>query len=119
MAPRVDSRYQYSRAFEDSSGRTYLEVPDPIRFRAERDNITHVAQTGESLPFLAYRYFPGFDRPAQLWWAIAAFNDILDATLPLVSGARLVIPSERFVRDIILAPPPGWEALVEQLTRTP
>lgn len=119
MAPRVDSRYQYSRAFEDSAGRTYLEVPDPIRFRAERDNVTHIVQAGETLSFIAYRYFSGFDRPALFWWVIAAFNDVIDATLPLVSGTRLSIPSERFVRDIVLAPPPGWDALVEQLTRTP
>lgn len=119
MPPRVDSRYQYSRAFEDANGNVYLEVPDPIRFRSLRDNVTHVVQAGETLSFIAYRYYPGFERAALFWWVIAAFNDIVDATLPLQSGTRLVIPSERFVREVVLAPPPGWDALVEQLTRSP
>jgi len=115
MPPRVDSRYQFSRAFTDADGRLHLEVPDPVRHRPEPDNVRHVVGAGESLQFLAYRYYRGMERPARFWWAIGAYNGVVDATFPLASGTVLVIPSERLLRDVILAPPPQWKALVSRL----
>lgn len=118
MPPRLDSRYQFSRAFTDADGRLHLEVPDPVRHRPQPDNVRHVVGAGETLQFIAYRYYSGMERPARFWWAIAAFNGVVDATQPLTSETVLVIPSERFLREVILAPPPGWETLVSNLGGT-
>lgn len=115
MPPRVDSRYQFSRAYTDADGRTHLEVPDPVRARPEPDNVRHVVGAGETLQFIAYRYYRGMERPARFWWAIGAFNGIVDATQPLESDSVLVIPSERLLREEILAPPAWWSALTSGL----
>lgn len=117
MAPRLDSRYQFCRAFQDDDERWFLEVPYPFRFTNERDNVAYQVSAGDTLQILAYRFYRGFDLPAQLWRAIAEFNDIIDATLPLEEGKILMIPSPRWIRDVYFAPPSEYKALLAQITR--
>ena len=63
-----------------------------------------VAQ-GESLFDLAGRYFAPLPRACGFWWAIADFQQdpIIDPTLELDVGRRLLIPSVRVLTDVILS----------------
>ncbi len=112
MPPTVNSYYQYARAFQDAQERWYLEVMTPFRFTDEQDNVPHQVRAGETLFILAYRYYRSFENPTRMWKAIADFNDIVDPTLPLEEGKILIIPSERWIRDVFLAPTPEYQAVV-------
>jgi len=118
MAPRKDTRYQYSRAFQDDDGLWFLEVPGPFRFTNESDNVSYVIKTGDTLQVLAYRYYRGIPFAAQLWRAIAEFNDIIDASLSLTVGQSIIIPSIRWIREVFLAPPDDFRYLLEEIGRS-
>ena len=67
------------------------------------DNRYHPVVTGDTLFNLAERAFPSFPRACGLFWVIADFQPerIQDATLALIVGTVLIIPSERVVRELI------------------
>jgi len=115
MPPRINTRYQYSRAFQDAESRWYLEVPRPFRFSNQIDNLPYRVKTGDTLQVLAYRFFRGLEGAPQFWRAIAEFNDIIDATLPLTVGRLLIIPSLRWVREVFLAPPDEYRTFITQI----
>jgi hypothetical protein len=113
MAPRVDSDYQYSRAFRDDQGNLYLEIPQPpIRAFGAADDVIHVVGPNESLHIIAYRYFNGMENPQRFWRAIAKYNGIVDASLPLQENSVLLIPALRTLRETILAPPADYLSLI-------
>jgi ribosomal protein S18 acetylase RimI-like enzyme len=64
-----------------------------------------VVAQGESLFDLAGRYFAPLPRACGFWWAIADFQQdpIIDPTLELEVGRRLLIPSVRVLTDVILS----------------
>jgi hypothetical protein len=115
MPPRVDTRYQYARSFQDADGNWYLEVPRPFRFSNQPDNYPYTVKTGDTLFVLAYRFYRGFPNAPQLWRAIAEFNDIIDASAPLETGKKLIIPSMRWINEVFLAPPADYENILIQL----
>lgn len=102
---RADSRYALCSGITDVEGRTLLTERVPYRFRSRPDNRVHTTSEGEDLFRLAGRYFRSFERPAGLYWVIADYQPepILDPTLRLAPGRRLIIPSERCVREEILS----------------
>jgi hypothetical protein len=55
------------------------------------------------------------ENPAQYWWAIAMFNDIVDADEELQENKLLIIPSERLLREVLLTPPENFRSIVSEL----
>jgi len=115
MPPRLNTRYQYCRAFQDDELRWYLEVPRPFRFSPEADNLPYKVKTGDTLQVLAYRFYRGLDNAPQFWRAIAEFNDIIDVTIPLEVGKLLIIPSLRWIQEVFLAPPDEYRTFISQI----
>lgn len=107
MPPRLNSRYEFTEAYDDSAGRRVLSERVPYRFRDLPDNRTHVVGRGETLWTIAHKFFDGLtDRPAGLWWIIADFqpDPIIDPTLRLEEGRAIVVPSKRTVTEEIFNP---------------
>lgn len=101
-----DSRYQYCLEMFDAAGVPYITEPEPFVFRVERDNVVHTVVEGDTLWNLAHRYFAGHRRPKGLWWLIGQFQPtpIVDPTLALVPGTKLIIPSARLLRLAVFSP---------------
>jgi hypothetical protein len=78
----------------DELGRRFLTEREPYRFREHTDTRVHVVAQGDSLFDLAGRYFAPLPRACGFWWVIADFqpDPIVDPTLELESGRRLVVP---------------------------
>jgi nucleoid-associated protein YgaU len=104
MPPRVGSRHSFTAGVRDDAGTLHLTGREPYRFRAHADNRVHVVVQGDTLWDLAGRYFAPLPRACGFWWAIADFqpDPIVDPTLELEVGRRLVIPSARVITDVIL-----------------
>jgi hypothetical protein len=105
MAPRVGSRYSFTRGVRDAAGRLYLTEREPYRYHAHADNRAHVAVQGDTLFHLAGRYFAPLPRACGFWWVIADCqpDPIIDPTCELEPGRRIFIPSVRVLTDVILA----------------
>lgn len=108
MPPKINSRHEFTRAFEDPrTGKLMLSDRAPYRFKDFSDNIAHIVGRGDFLWTLAGRYFAGLtDRPAGLWWIIADFQPvpIIDPTLELEEGTTIYVPSRRTVQEEIFNP---------------
>lgn len=104
MAPRTGSRHSFTLGVLDEQDRRFLSEREPYRFREHTDTRVHVVVQGDTLASLAGRYFAPLPRACGYWWAIADFqpDPIVDPTLVLASGRRLVIPSLRVLTDVIL-----------------
>ena len=65
----------------------------------------HVVAQGDTLEGLAGRYFAPLPRACGFWWVLADFqpDPIVDPTLELDVGRRLVVPSLRVLTDVILS----------------
>lgn len=105
MAPLAGSRHSFTSGVRDEEGRVFLTEREPYGFRAHPDTRAHVVAQGESLFDLAGRYFAPLPRACGFWWAIADFQQdpIIDPTLELEVGRRLLIPSVRVLTDVILS----------------
>ncbi|MCA2977363.1 MAG: hypothetical protein INH37_03680 [Myxococcaceae bacterium] len=105
MAPLAGSRHSFTSGVRDEEGRVFLTEREPYGFRAHPDTWAHVVAQGESLFDLAGRYFAPLPRACGFWWAIADFQQdpIIDPTLELEVGRRLLIPSVRVLTDVILS----------------
>jgi hypothetical protein len=105
MPPRRFSRYSFSAAVLDDTGRLFLTEREPFRFRSLSDNRQHVVQQGDTVFSLAGRYFAPLPRPSGLWWVIADFQPepIHDPTLALDLGRLLFIPSIRVITEEVFA----------------
>ncbi len=105
MAPLAGSRHSFAAGVRDDEGRLLLPEREPYGFHAQPDTRAHVVAQGESLFDLAGRYFYPLPRACGFWWAIADFQQdpIIDPTLELEVGRRLLIPSVRVVTDVILS----------------
>ena len=68
------------------------------------NGVVRVAQ-GDTLEGLAGRYFAPLPRACGFWWVLADFqpDPIVDPTLELDVGRRLVVPSLRVLTDVILS----------------
>ena len=105
MPPRVGSRYGFTHGVRDGDGVLFLTDREPYRYRPHGDNRLHLVVGGDTLWGLAGSYFAPLPRACGYWWAIADFqpDPIVDPTIVLEPGRRLVIPSVRVLTDVILA----------------
>ena len=106
------SRYEFASVHEDECGRTFLDVPDPISRRVDRDDLRKTIGSGDELGSLAWNLYkatldPRLDvRPSSFFWVIGEFNDVVDATEDLPVGKIFRAPSlQRLVSEITVAPP--------------
>ncbi len=95
------SRYLFCQGIRDDQGRLLLTDRIPYTFVERADNRQHTVTEGDTLFGLADLYFRPMQRPAQLFWVIADFNGITDATLKLSPGSVLQIPSVRLIVEEI------------------
>lgn len=104
MPPRAGSRFSGSVGVRDERGRLYLTEREPFGFREFVDNRAHTVRQGDTLFGLAGRYFASLERGCGYWWAIADFqpDPIVDPTLELDVGRRIVVPATRVLTDFIL-----------------
>ena len=105
MPPNSRSRYQYSAARIDSSDRLFLEARSRYLYRDLDDNREHIVSGARNLWEIAAIEFRTLGRGGNFWWIIADFQPvpIQDPTVPLEPGTRLVIPSDRTIRERIFA----------------
>ena len=105
MAPLAGSRHSFTAGVRDEEVRLFLTERAPYGFHGHADTRAHVVAQGESLFDLAGRYFAPLPRACGFWWAIADFQQdpIIDPTLELEVGRRLLIPSVRVLADVILS----------------
>ncbi len=106
------SRYEFASVEEDECGRTFLDVPDPISKRVDRDDLRTVIGKGDEVGSLAWKFYkatldPRLDvRPSSFFWVVAQFNDVVDVTEELPIGRIFRAPSlQRLVSEITVAPP--------------
>jgi hypothetical protein len=101
MPPLEWSRYSFCWGLKDSNGNIGLSEREIFPYQDFDDNRYYTVCAGDSLHTIAERAFPSFPRACGLYWIIADFQPtpIQDATLALVPGTELVIPSERVVRE--------------------
>ena len=104
MPPNAGSRYLFCKGVKDENGVLFLTDREPYRYKEFSDNRLHMVVQGDSLFNLAGRYFAPLPRACGYWWVIADFqvDPIIDPTLELAVGRKLVIPSLRVLTDVIL-----------------
>ncbi len=104
MPPRAGSRHTFCFGVLDEDGRRLLTEREPYRYRDLPDNREHRVVEGDTLWGLAGLYFAPLPRACGFWWAIADFqpDPLVDPTLDLEPGRRVVIPSTRLLTDVIL-----------------
>ena len=109
MPPQTGSRYGACFGVLDAEGRSILTEREPFRYRPLPDSRVHLVVEGDTLFDLAGRYFAPLPRACGYWWAIADFqpDPIIDPTVQLEVGRRIVIPATRVLTDQILAEPRG------------
>ena len=105
MTLNVVSRYSFTKGIFDDAGRLYLTEREPYSFHEHPDTRIHIVAQGDSLFNLAGRYFAPLPRACGFWWVLADFqkDPILDPTLELEIGRRMLIPSLRVLTDVILS----------------
>lgn len=105
MAIGVSSRFRWSEIYQDEQGRRFLGPRPRFGYRPLPDNREHPIRGGERLWHVSQLSFPDHPRAGALYWVIADFQPepILDPTILLPEGHRLVIPSVRTLETLILA----------------
>lgn len=93
------SRYAKRKVALDTNGMPFITGRHRLPKTNWPDNRAHTVREGDTLWGLAYEYLGS----AEFWWVIADFNRIMDPWQPLEPGQVLVIPSERTLREEILA----------------
>jgi hypothetical protein len=103
MAPRAWSRYLFCWGLRNENGDIGLTEREPFLYQELPDNRSYTVADGDTLFSIAERAFPSFPHACGLFWIIADFQPepMQDATLALETGTRLIIPSERTVRELI------------------
>ncbi len=104
MPPLAGSRYGFCLGVRDAEGRLLLTDREPFGYHELPDNHVHVAVEGDTWWHLAGRYFAPLPRACGYWWAIADFQPdaIVDPTLEIDAGRRVVVPALRVLTDVIL-----------------
>lgn len=105
MPPGQYSRYLFCSGLKDTSGRLYLSARVPFRYVDRADNIFRVVGAGDTLFTLASETYAPLPSAAQFYWVIADFQKqpIIDASIKLVEGQTIVIPSRRMLLEEILS----------------
>ena len=86
--------------YQDENNRYYYNL---LQTLVLPDNLpkelltTYDVVPGDTLPFISYKVY---DSP-NLWWVITHANKIMDPTIQLEPGTRLIIPTSIAVRQIL------------------
>jgi len=102
VTPR--SRYWACVGRRDATGRLWLDEREPVRYRDAPDHRWYTVCAGDTWWGLAQRYLTDVtERADNLWWILCEFQPtpVLDPTLSLTPGDRVVIPSVWFVRTVV------------------
>lgn len=93
-----------TQRFTEDGEQQYLDDRVPYRFRDKPGTQIYTAKEGDSLFFLAAKFYATMPRPAGMWWVIADFQPqpIHDPTLTLQPGRVIYIPSQRVVSEEII-----------------
>jgi len=105
MPPKPKTRHFFCRGVYDAQGNQYLTDREPYRYRERPDNRIHIVVQGDTLFSLAHRYFSPLERASGLWWVIADFQNppIIDPSLELIPGSKIIIPSLTTLNEMILS----------------
>lgn len=109
MPPSIQSRHRFCIAMNDTQGRRYLSARPRFLYRKLADTRIHVVKAGDTLWGLAGIYYYSLPNSDQLWWIIGDFqpgpdgepDPIHDATIQLVAGREIHVPSVRAVQELI------------------
>ena len=84
------SRYTYSKTLAtDETKKQYLETTIYPKIKPTDNDVYIIAQFNDRLDLLADKYYGD----KNYWWIIASANNLNDASLSIVPGTQLRIPS--------------------------
>lgn len=83
-------RYSTTKYKTDELNQLHMETTIYPRIKASNDDLYIIATASDRLDLLAKKYY----NDPNLWWIIAAANNINDATLYLEPGQQLRIPPQ-------------------------
>lgn len=97
---RLDSRYSTANIKTDENGVEYLDWFGDIQFEVSEfdDNVEHIVQPEDTV----YSIASNFLGAQRYFWAICRANVIFNPFQKLVPGRKLIIPSEKTFRTVIL-----------------
>lgn len=107
------SRYYRTEVYEDESEprtKTLVSYRTPFSYRERGDNRVYEVAEGDTLASIARKVYPsigaylGSYSSARLYWAIADYQPtpIIDPTIQLRPGSRLVLPSVELLTTEII-----------------
>ena len=105
MPPKPKTRNFFCTGVYDVDGNQYLAEREPYRYRVRPDNRIHTVVQGDTLFSLADKYFRPLERACGFWWVIADYQNppIIDPSIELVPGSKIVIPSLTTLNEMILS----------------
>lgn len=103
------SRYLFCIEYEDENENLALSRRVPYRYKEFDDNIVHDAIEGEMVHDIAQSYYGEIynEREARnMFWIICDFqpDPIIDCTLIMKAGQKIIVPSPRAVELYIRDP---------------
>lgn len=94
MSVKVQSRSRLRFAELVADGEyEYWDMVELPEIPEQRDDLTYIVSSNDRIFSLAHRFYGD----PVLWWVIAVANDLEILPTELMSGARLRIPSPRYV----------------------
>lgn len=90
------SRLQFADLVE-VSGRVFWDLPEIPAFEPRDDDTVYQWDELDTIENVAFRFY----QDTSLWWVIAKRNDLSDPTFALKKGDQIVIPSLRFLADVL------------------
>jgi len=105
------SRYEFAPVHEDEDGRTFFDVPDPLRRIVRKDDARVIVAAGDTVHRIAWRAYrvmidPEQDiRPTSFFDVVAQMNDVVDVTEPLEPDKIIRVPSIQALVGEIRASP--------------
>jgi hypothetical protein len=84
------NRYQYSNILTTkNTKKKYLSSIIYPKIKPSNDDLYIISEGGDRLDILASKYY----NDKTLWWIIATANNLNDASLSIVPGTQMRIPS--------------------------
>lgn len=76
----------------------FFDMADLPEIESQPDDIDYTVQARDWIDMLAATFYGD----SLLWWVIAARNDLELPETELYRGRRIVIPSPRYVREVLI-----------------